>query len=50
MSQFMPDFMESPYFDTGEFRMKDGAPEELKKVFDDWLKEGEEAAEAGIGL
>jgi hypothetical protein len=50
MSQSMPDFMKSPYFDAVEFKMKDNAPEALKKAFDDWVKEGEEAAEDGVGL
>jgi hypothetical protein len=50
MSQPMPDFMQSPYFDVNEFRMKDDAPEDLKKAFNDWLEEGGEAAEGGIGL
>jgi hypothetical protein len=50
MSQPMPDFMQSPYFDAEKFTMKDDAPEVLKKAFEDWIKEGEEAAEEGIGL
>jgi hypothetical protein len=50
MSQPMPDFMRSPYFNIDEFKMEDDAPEDLKKAFDDWLKEGKTAADAGIGL
>jgi hypothetical protein len=50
MSQPMPDFMESPFFDPEEFRMKDDAPDEQKKAFADWMQEGEAAAEAGVGL
>jgi hypothetical protein len=50
MSQPMPDFIQSPYFDAEKFTMKDDAPEVLKKAFEDWIKEGEEAVEEGIGL
>jgi hypothetical protein len=50
MSQPMPEFMKSPFFDQEKFKMKDTAPEELKKAFEAWIKEGEEAAEGGIGL
>jgi hypothetical protein len=45
MSEPMPDFLQSPFFDHEEFKMKDDAPESLKQAFNDWLQEGDEAAD-----
>jgi hypothetical protein len=45
MSEPMPDFLQSPFFDHEEFKMKDDAPETLKQAFNDWLKEGDETAD-----
>jgi hypothetical protein len=35
-----PDFLDSPYFvsEPGNWHLKEGAPEEVKKEFDDFMK------------
>ena len=41
MSQPRPSFFDSPYFSTkyGNWHLKDDAPEELKKEFEEYMKE-----------
>lgn len=40
-TKFMPDFYGSPYLIVDEkgWRLKDGAPEELKKEFEEFMKD-----------
>lgn len=41
MSQPRPSFFDSPYFveEYGNWHLKDDAPEELKKEFEEYMKE-----------
>lgn len=41
MSQPIPTFWNSPYFvsEAGNWHLKDDAPEELKKEFEEYMKE-----------
>lgn len=40
MIGFMPKFFESPYFvdEPGNWHLKSGAPEDVKKEFDEYMK------------
>lgn len=46
----MPKFMKSEYFvdEVDNWHLKDGAPEEVKKEFDEYMKRDQEAKEKGI--
>lgn len=43
MSQPRPSFLDSPYFvdEYGNWHLKDDAPEELKKEFEAYMKDGD---------
>lgn len=47
-----PDFMDSPYFvgETDNWHLKEGAPEDVQREFDEYMKRDKEAAEKGIIL
>lgn len=47
MSQPRPSFFDSPYFveEYGNWHLKDDAPEELKKEFEEYMKESGTYAE-----
>ena len=52
MSIERPKFVDSPYFYTDEdgWHLKDDAPEDVRKEFDEYMKYEEELKEKGIML
>lgn len=52
MSVVRPDFVDSPYFyiDENGFHLKEGAPEDTQKEFDEYMRRVKEAEERGIEL
>lgn len=46
----MPNFFDSPYFvpEVDNWHLKDDAPEELKKEFEEWIKQQKELEDEGI--
>jgi len=52
VNPFMPKFITSPYFVAEEdnWHLKLGAPEEVKKEFDEYMRQEKEAMEEGIIL
>lgn len=52
MSMQAPNFINSPYFvvdDTG-WHLKEGAPEQVVKEFNEYMKAYQQAAERGVTL
>ena len=52
MSTTMPKFVNSPYFveEPDNWHLKEGAPEEIKKEFEDYMKQDREAKKMGIDV
>lgn len=50
MSISRPDFTNSPYFvpESGNWHLKEGAPEEVKKEFEEYMERTRELEEKGI--
>ena len=46
----MPEFVKSPYFvpEFGNWHLKEGAPEEVVKEFEEYMKHKKEQEEEGI--
>ena len=47
-----PNFITSPYFvpELNNWHLKSGAPEEVKREFDEWCKHQDETNENGVFL
>lgn len=52
MSVQKPNFVDSPYFvaEDGNWHLKDGAPEEIKEEFEEYMKYSEECEKKGIDI
>lgn len=52
MSMTEPEFAKSPYFvpEDGNWHLKEGAPEEVKKEFEEYKKYEEELKKRGVML
>lgn len=50
MSTAMPNFVKSPYFvmEDGNWHLKEGAPEDVKKEFEEYMEYTKKLEEEGI--
>lgn len=52
MSVTRPDFIDSPYFvgEEGNWHLKEGAPEDVVKEFEEYMKYKEEMGDKGVDM